>query len=252
MKRFGSAYGTTNLHGHTTVCQGSLYFTCKAISEQYLGGSFADGKKFLANGNKAAATAAGELSYTNAAEFLAGTNPRDKASLLRVEVVHVARVPAVGPDFVLQFAGVAGRAYVVEARPSLLGGEWKPVIEIGATAASQTYVQSGTDPMKGKGCSGSGSVQRSGFLRLLDLVFQGEVGAVFALDASRLARNNRDWHHLVDLCAMAQTLVIDHDGVYEPHLLNDQLLLGLKGTMIQPRSPISTKTARAARPFHPP
>jgi anaerobic selenocysteine-containing dehydrogenase len=46
MKRFGSAYGTTNLHGHTTVCQGSLYFTCKAISEQYLGGSFADGKKF--------------------------------------------------------------------------------------------------------------------------------------------------------------------------------------------------------------
>jgi anaerobic selenocysteine-containing dehydrogenase len=46
MKRFGSAFGTTNLHGHTTVCQGSLYFTCKAISEQYLGGSFADGKKF--------------------------------------------------------------------------------------------------------------------------------------------------------------------------------------------------------------
>ncbi len=82
-----------------------------------------------------------------------------------------------------------------------------------------------------QGCSGSGSVQRSGFLRLLDLVFQGEVGAVFALEASRLARNNRDWHHLVDLCAMAQTLVIDHDGVYEPRLLNDRLLLGLKGTM---------------------
>jgi anaerobic selenocysteine-containing dehydrogenase len=46
MKRFGSAFGTTNLHGHTTVCQGSLYFTCKAISEQYLGGSFTEGKKF--------------------------------------------------------------------------------------------------------------------------------------------------------------------------------------------------------------
>jgi anaerobic selenocysteine-containing dehydrogenase len=46
MKRFGAGFGTTNLHGHTTVCQGSLYFTCKAISEQYLGGSFADGKKF--------------------------------------------------------------------------------------------------------------------------------------------------------------------------------------------------------------
>ena len=82
-----------------------------------------------------------------------------------------------------------------------------------------------------QGRSGSGSVERSGFLRLLDLVFQGKVGAVFALEASRLARNNRDWHHLVDLCARAETLVIDHDGVYDPRVLNDRLLLGLKGTM---------------------
>ena len=82
-----------------------------------------------------------------------------------------------------------------------------------------------------QGRSGSGSVQRTGFLRLLELVFQGQVGAVFALEASRLARNNRDWHQLVDLCAMAETLVIDHDGVYDPRLLNDRLLLGLKGTM---------------------
>ena len=82
-----------------------------------------------------------------------------------------------------------------------------------------------------QGRSGSGSVQRTGFLRLLDFVFQGQVGAVFALEASRLARNNRDWHHLVDLCAVAETLVIDHDGVYDPRLLNDRLLLGLKGTM---------------------
>ena len=54
---------------------------------------------------------------------------------------------------------------------------------------------------------------------------------MLALEASRLARNNRDWHHLIDLCAMAGTLVIDHDGVYDPCLLNDRLLLGLKGTM---------------------
>ncbi len=54
---------------------------------------------------------------------------------------------------------------------------------------------------------------------------------MLALEASRLARNNRDWHHLIDLCAMAGTLVIDHDGVYDPGLLNDRLLLGLKGTM---------------------
>src|SRR5271155_1552237 len=81
------------------------------------------------------------------------------------------------------------------------------------------------------GVSGSGKQERPGFARLLAAVCQGEVGAVFALEASRLARNNRDWHHLIDLCAMANTLVIDHDGVYDPSLLNDRLLLGLKGTM---------------------
>ena len=81
------------------------------------------------------------------------------------------------------------------------------------------------------GCSGSGLVERPGFARLLERVFSGEIGAVLALEASRLARNNRDWHHLVDFCAMADTLVIDHDGVYDARLLNDRLLLGLKGTM---------------------
>jgi DNA invertase Pin-like site-specific DNA recombinase len=81
------------------------------------------------------------------------------------------------------------------------------------------------------GRSGTGSVERPGFSRLLTAVWSGDVGAVLALEASRLARNNHDWHHLIDLCAMAATLVIDHDGVYDPRLLNDRLLLGLKGTM---------------------
>jgi DNA invertase Pin-like site-specific DNA recombinase len=81
------------------------------------------------------------------------------------------------------------------------------------------------------GRSGTGSVERPGFARLLAAVCSGKVGAVLALEASRLARNNRDWHHLIDLCAMAGTLVIDHDGIYDPSLLNDRLLLGLKGTM---------------------
>jgi DNA invertase Pin-like site-specific DNA recombinase len=81
------------------------------------------------------------------------------------------------------------------------------------------------------GRSGSGLVERPGFARLLEQVCSGEVGAVLALEASRLARNNRDWHHLVDLCAMTDTLVIDYDGVYDARLLNDRLLLGLKGTM---------------------
>ena len=81
------------------------------------------------------------------------------------------------------------------------------------------------------GRSGTGSVERPGFGRLLNAVCSGRVGAVLALEASRLARNNRDWHHLIDLCAKAGTLVINHDGVYDPSLLNDRLLLDLRGTM---------------------
>ena len=81
------------------------------------------------------------------------------------------------------------------------------------------------------GVSGSGAQQRPGFRRLLAAVCNGEVGAVLALEASRLARNNRDWHHLIDLCVLTRSLVIDADGVYDPGHLNDRLLLGLKGTM---------------------
>lgn len=82
-----------------------------------------------------------------------------------------------------------------------------------------------------QGRSGSGRHERPGFGRLLAEVCQGSVGAVFALEASRLARNNRDWHHLVDLCALTDTLIIDAEGVYDARQLNDRLLLGLKGTM---------------------
>ena len=78
------------------------------------------------------------------------------------------------------------------------------------------------------GRSGSGIQERPGFGRLLASVCQGLAGAVFALEASRLARNNRDWHHLVDLCALTETLLIDSDGIYDPRQLNDRLVLGLK------------------------
>jgi len=81
------------------------------------------------------------------------------------------------------------------------------------------------------GRSGSGSEERPGFGRLVTAVCEGRAGAVLALEASRLARNNRDWHHLIDLCAMTDALVIDDDGIYDPRQLNDRLLLGLKGTM---------------------
>src|SRR5580658_1019148 len=81
------------------------------------------------------------------------------------------------------------------------------------------------------GISGTGSHERPGFARLLAAVCNGEVGAVLALEASRLARNNRDWHHLIDLCVLTETLVVDAEGIYDPRLLNDRMLLGLKGTM---------------------
>jgi DNA invertase Pin-like site-specific DNA recombinase len=97
------------------------------------------------------------------------------------------------------------------------------------------------------GRSGSGRHERPGFGRLLAAVCEGLVGAVFALEASRLARNNRDWHHLVDLCALTDTLLIDDDGVYDPGLLNDRLLLGLKGTMSEFELSLLRQRAQEAR-----
>ena len=60
-------------------------------------------------------------------------------------------------------------------------------------------------------------------------ICSGEAGAVFALGASRLARNGRDWHTLLEFCALVNSLIIDEDGVYDPRLVNDRLLLGMKG-----------------------
>jgi excisionase family DNA binding protein len=97
-----------------------------------------------------------------------------------------------------------------------------------------------------QGRSGSGLVERPGFLQLLASVCAGEAGAVFALEASRLARNNRDWHHLIDLCALTETLLIDGDGVYDPRALNDRLLLGLKGTMSEFELGLLRQRAREA------
>jgi DNA invertase Pin-like site-specific DNA recombinase len=81
------------------------------------------------------------------------------------------------------------------------------------------------------GRSASGTVARPGFERLVALLCAGEVGAVLCLDASRLARNGRDWHHLLELCGLVQARVIDLDGVYDPCRPNDRLLLGMKGSI---------------------
>lgn len=97
-----------------------------------------------------------------------------------------------------------------------------------------------------QGRTGSGAVERPGFGKLLAAVCAGETGAVFALEASRLARNNRDWHHLVDLCAMTETLIIDAQGIYDPRHLDDRLLLGLKGTMSEFELGLFRQRAREA------
>jgi DNA invertase Pin-like site-specific DNA recombinase len=81
------------------------------------------------------------------------------------------------------------------------------------------------------GKSGSGLIERPGFQRLVAEVCGGQVGAVLSVEASRLARNGRDWHHLIELCGLVGALVIDPEGVYDPRSANDRLLLGLKGTM---------------------
>src|SRR3954467_3838890 len=97
------------------------------------------------------------------------------------------------------------------------------------------------------GRSGSGLVERPGFQKLVAAVCGGTVGAVFCIEASRLARNGSDWHHLIDLCALVGTLVIDPDGVYDPRMVNDRLLLGLKGTMSEYELSLLRQRGLAAR-----
>jgi DNA invertase Pin-like site-specific DNA recombinase len=83
------------------------------------------------------------------------------------------------------------------------------------------------------GKTGTRTAGREDFKTLVADVSMGQVGAVFALEASRLSRSDLDWHRLLELCALTQTLVIDEDGCYDPADFNDGLLLGLKGTMAQ-------------------
>jgi excisionase family DNA binding protein len=80
------------------------------------------------------------------------------------------------------------------------------------------------------GRSGAGS-PRPGFEKLLAAICEARVGAVVSLEASRLARNGRDWHTLLEFCGLVGTLIIDEEGIYDPRSPNDRLLLGMKGTM---------------------
>lgn len=81
------------------------------------------------------------------------------------------------------------------------------------------------------GLSGASAQDRDGFQRLVAEVANAHAGIVLGLEVSRLARNNADWHRLIELAALTQTLILDEDGVYDPAHFNDRLLLGLKGAM---------------------
>jgi DNA invertase Pin-like site-specific DNA recombinase len=115
------------------------------------------------------------------------------------------------PDQLLKNPESRRRQYALETRARSLG--WENVIVI-------------DDDL---GRSGGGAV-RPGFERLLAAICAGTVGAVLAIEASRLARNGRDWHTLLEFCAVVNVLIIDEDGIYDPRSINDRLLLGLKGT----------------------
>lgn len=84
---------------------------------------------------------------------------------------------------------------------------------------------------KDLGQSGASAVDREGFQELVTAVSLGRAGIVLGLEVSRLARNSTDWHRLLEICALTETLILDEDGIYDPAHFNDRLLLGLKGTM---------------------
>jgi DNA invertase Pin-like site-specific DNA recombinase len=82
-----------------------------------------------------------------------------------------------------------------------------------------------------QGQSGASATDRDGFQRLVAEVSMGRAGIVLGLEVSRLARNNADWHRLLEICALSATLILDEDGLYDPCNFNDRLLLGLKGSL---------------------
>ena len=95
------------------------------------------------------------------------------------------------------------------------------------------------------GRSGSG-VSRPGFEKLLAAICEARVGVVVSIEASRLARNGRDWHTLLEFCGLVGTLIADEDGIYDPRHPNDRLLLGMKGTMSEMELTILRQRAHEA------
>src|SRR6186713_2730476 len=117
---------------------------------------------------------------------------------------------------------------------ALQSGEHRPPVQSGEQARSLGWSQEQIRVLdRDLGKSGSAASTRTDFKTLVGDVAMGHVGAIFSLEASRLARSNQDWHRLLELCAITGTLVIDEDGVYCPAEFNDGLVLGMKGTFAQ-------------------
>jgi DNA invertase Pin-like site-specific DNA recombinase len=153
--------------------------------------------------------------------------------------------PKIGPEHVRRAAVVYVRqSTLMQVSDHLESQRRQYALADTARALGFTHVETIDEDL---GRSGSGLVERPGFQRLVAGVCTGAVGAVFCLEASRLARNGRDWHHLIDLCALVATLLVDHDGVYDPRLVNDRLLLGLKGTMSEYELSLLRQRGLAAR-----
>ena len=138
----------------------------------------------------------------------------------KVKPTHLARQAIVyirqsTPQQVLNNRESADRQYALDRR----------AVELGWPAASVEVID------EDQGQSGRSAEGRTGFPYLLAEVGLDHVGIILGLEMSRLARSNKDWHQLLELCAIFRTLLADQDGLYDPTDYNDRLLLGLKGTM---------------------
>jgi DNA invertase Pin-like site-specific DNA recombinase len=143
-----------------------------------------------------------------------------QASLQKVTARHLARqamlyVRQSTLHQVLENTESTARQYALRERAIALGWEASRVVVIDSDL----------------GQSGASAADREGFQRLVAEVGLGHVGLVMGLEVSRLARSSLDWHHLLEICTMTGTLILDEDGLYDPATFNDRLLLGLKGTM---------------------
>src|SRR5438552_7730543 len=170
--------------------------------------------------------------------------PFQPASLQKVTARHLARqamlyVRQSTLHQVLENTESTARQYALRERAIALGWEASRIVVIDQDL----------------GQSGASAADREGFQRLVAEVGLGRVGLVMGLEGSRLARSSLDWHHLLEMCAMTGTFILDEDGLYDPATFNDRLLLGLKGTMSEDelhvlrarlRGGILNKASRAA------